>query len=72
MTDFFSTFFLQFLGALENLGGAMDVIYIMMYAGQHGGFVETRLVNFPKFEEFLSHFLYGYILQRRKFLTKGL
>ena len=37
-----------------------------------GGFVATCLVNFPEFEEFLPYFLYGQILWRRKFQTKGL
>ena len=67
MTDLFNPFSLEFLGALEHLGGAMGVIYV----GQLG-FVETRLVNFPKFDEILPHFLYDQILHRRKIVTKGL
>ena len=38
----------------------------------NGGFVVTRLVNFPKFDEFLPNFLYGQILRRRKFQKRDL
>ena len=34
--------------------------------------VAMRLLNFPKFDESLSHFLNGQILHRRKFQTKEL
>ena len=45
---------------------------ILVSCHQHGGFVETSLVNFSQFDEFLPDFLYGQILHGRKFLTKGL
>ena len=28
MTDLFNSFYLEFLGALEHLGGAIDVIHV--------------------------------------------
>ena len=69
MTDLFNPFSIEFLGALEHLGGAMDVIYVG-HLPPAWEFVETYLVNFPKFDEFLPHFLYDQILYRGKFLTK--
>ena len=48
----------------------MDVIYV----GQQLPVWEIcgNMLNFPKFDEFLPHFLYRKILHRRNFLTKGL
>ena len=71
MTDLFNPFSLEFLGTLEHLEEEIDVIYVGQLPPVWG-FMETHLVNFPKFNEFLPHFLYGQILHRRNFLTKGL
>ena len=71
VADLFNPFSLEYLYALEHFSVVMDVIYVsqLSYAW---GFVATRLLNFPKFDESLSHFLYGQILRRRKFQTKEL
>ena len=56
---------IQYSGALAIIGALKGFSGEKLYQ-------ETRLVNFPKFDEFLPHFLYGQILHRRNFLTKEL
>ena len=54
MTDLFNSFSIEYLGALKNLSGVMDVIY----AGQLSPAWGIRGVSLRKFHEVLPHFLY--------------
>ena len=54
----FNPFSLEFLGALEHLGPAIDVIYVGQLPPVWG-ICGNALSQFPKFDEFLPHFLYG-------------